>query len=95
MTSIEEGQSPSNDQEEWQDTHLLSVYGALLAHFSNSFVTFITVHTFFYKNKVYKNVETQFVTKIKNILFAEMRSNGRLFVIFLNKPPNWTHALKR
>ena len=50
---------------------------------------------FFYKNKVYKNLEPQFVTKTKNILYAEMVSNSQLFLIFLTEPQKRTYVLKR
>ena len=50
---------------------------------------------FFYKNKVYKNVEPQFLTKTKNILYAEMGSNSQLFLIFLTEPQKRAYVLKR
>ena len=54
------------------------------------------VHSFFfYKNKVYKNVEPQFLTKTKNILYAEMGSNSQLFLIFLTEPQKRAYVLKR
>ena len=48
---------------------------------------------FFYKNKVYKNVKPQLVSKTKNILHAEMDLKSQLFLIVLCKPQKWIRDL--
>ena len=50
---------------------------------------------FFHKNKDYKNVEPHFVSKTKNLFYAEIGSNRKLFVIFLTGPIKRTYAVKR
>ena len=39
-----------------------------------------TVHTFFYKNIVYKNIEPHFVPNLKNILIAQIVVNIEMFL---------------
>ena len=53
-------------------------------------------YTLFYKNnpKTYKNINSQFVSKTKNILYAEMELKSQLFLIFLCKPQKWICVLK-
>ena len=41
----------------------------------------MNIHSFFYKNKVYKNIEPQIGEKVKNILDAEIVITWQLFLI--------------
>ena len=55
----------------------------------------VRYYTFFFlKEQLYENVEPQLVSKIKNILHAEMELKSQLFLIVLCKPQKWICVLK-